>query len=304
MVGVRSCSPSAVSTRCHHTPRPSSYRFAIRRLCRKINLVQNRIQFAYVDVFADQPLTGNPLVVVPDADALTVGQMRAIAREFNQSETTFIVQPSHPDAQWRLRSYTPAGVEVGGAGHNALGAWLWLAENGVAGSGSRRLLTQEIDGDLLPVEIRETAARVQVVMEQSAPRFGAKVADVSALGQALGIGADDFADESASQVVSTGVAHLLVGLNSREAVDGVTVNPPALKEILRQAAAEDPATGTAAGPLAALLARADPALRHEEIVIHQGHAVGRPSRLRFRVLGDRVFLTGSGLVVGEGWLRV
>lgn len=290
--------------------------------------MQNRIQFAYVDVFADQPLTGNPLVVVPDADDLTVGQMQAIAREFNQSETTFILQPSHPDAQWRLRSYTPAGVEVGGAGHNALGAWLWLAGNGAAGAGSTRLLTQEIIGELLPVEIRETAAGVQVVMEQSAPRFGARVADVSALAKALDIGTNAFAEESASQVVSTGVAHLLVGLNTRAAVDSVTVNPPALKEILRQADAEgcyvytrdthayarffnptvgideDPATGTAAGPLAALLARADPALRDEEIVIHQGHAVGRPSRLRVRLLDDRVFLTGSGLVVGEGWLAV
>ena len=84
----------------------------------------SRAPFYFVDVFAARPLTGNPLSLVPDADGLDEVQMRAIAREFNQSETTFLLRPSLPGATVRLRSFTPAGVEVGGAGHNALGAWL------------------------------------------------------------------------------------------------------------------------------------------------------------------------------------
>lgn len=87
-------------------------------------------RFAFVDVFAEHPLTGNPLALVPDADHLDERQMRAIARELNQSETTFLVRPAGAAADWRLRSFTPGGVEVLGAGHNALGAWLWLAHGG------------------------------------------------------------------------------------------------------------------------------------------------------------------------------
>lgn len=85
------------------------------------------VPFALVDVFADAPLTGNPLAVVADADGLEERAMRAVAREFNQSETTFVLRPTRPEARTRLRSFTPAGAEVVGAGHNALGAWWWLA---------------------------------------------------------------------------------------------------------------------------------------------------------------------------------
>jgi PhzF family phenazine biosynthesis protein len=84
-------------------------------------------RFHFVDVFAVEPLTRQfPLEVVEDAVDLTVDQLQRIAREFNQSETTFILPPTRPDADWRLRSFTAAGVEVFGAGgHNSLGAWWW-----------------------------------------------------------------------------------------------------------------------------------------------------------------------------------
>lgn len=88
------------------------------------------VPFAFVDVFASVPLTGNPVSIVPDADDLTEAQMQAIAREFNQSETVFVLRPDRPEATWRLRSFTPIGAEVFGAGHNALGTWLWLAVSG------------------------------------------------------------------------------------------------------------------------------------------------------------------------------
>ena len=65
-----------------------------------------------MDVFAVEPLTGNPLAVVEDAADLTVDQLQRIAREFNQSETTFLLRPTRPDADWRLRSFTAAGAEV------------------------------------------------------------------------------------------------------------------------------------------------------------------------------------------------
>ena len=88
------------------------------------------LPFHFVDVFAVEPLTGNPLVVVEGGTDLTLDLLQRIAREFNQSETTFLLPPTQPKADWRLRSFTPAGVEVFGAGHNALGAWWWLAQAG------------------------------------------------------------------------------------------------------------------------------------------------------------------------------
>src|SRR5215469_18915531 len=107
--------------------------------------------FFFVDVFAERPLTGNPLTLVPDADHLDEARMRSIAREFNQSETTFVLRPSLPGAHVRLRSFTPAGFEVGGAGHNALGAWIWLAAAGrLAAPAPGRGLRQEIAGRVLP----------------------------------------------------------------------------------------------------------------------------------------------------------
>jgi trans-2,3-dihydro-3-hydroxyanthranilate isomerase len=88
------------------------------------------LPFFLVDVFAEAPLTGNPLAVVADADEVGEDVMRAIGRKFNQSETTFVLGSTRDGVDWRLRSFTPAGIEVRGAGHNALGAWWWLAAAG------------------------------------------------------------------------------------------------------------------------------------------------------------------------------
>jgi PhzF family phenazine biosynthesis protein len=104
-------------------------------------------RYFFADVFADRPLTGNPVVVVPDADDLGEVRMRAMAREFNQCETTFVLRPGRPGADWRLRSFTPIGAEVFGAGHNGLGAWLWPAGDGRLPAG-RTAFTQPIGDDL------------------------------------------------------------------------------------------------------------------------------------------------------------
>src|ERR1700687_2293386 len=89
-----------------------------------------QISFYLIDVFAERPLSGHPLAVVPQAEALDDLAMQQIAREFNQAETTFLLPVRQALADWRLRSFTASGVEVFGAGHNSLGAWWWLAESG------------------------------------------------------------------------------------------------------------------------------------------------------------------------------
>jgi trans-2,3-dihydro-3-hydroxyanthranilate isomerase len=290
-------------------------------------------RFFFVDVFADRPLTGNPLALVPDADDLTVPQMRAIAREFNQSETTFLVRPGEDGVDRRLRSFTPAGVEVDGAGHNALGAWLWLADQGLTGDRPAVTMRQRIGAEVLAVEILRAPGRpVRVVMDQGVPWFGEQVTDDGRLTAALGLEPRHRAPGAAAQVVSTGVAHLLVPLATREAVDAAEARSDDLAAILAESGgegcylyttdgddgaaaytrffnptvgiAEDPATGTAAGPLAVALVRSGRARAGAPVHIEQGHRLGRPSRIRVDVDGERVRLSGSGLVTAHGELNL
>jgi trans-2,3-dihydro-3-hydroxyanthranilate isomerase len=304
------------------------------------------VPFSFIDVFAASPLTGNPVAVVPDADHLAEAQLQAIAREFNQSETTFVLAPGLPGATVRLRSFTPIGAEVFGAGHNALGAWLWLALVGrlpagaVADSADPASpaqvggLAQQIGGDVLPVRVqREPDGAVVVSMDQSAPEFGSITSDRAALAAALGLAEADLVPDDPAQVVGTGAAHLLVSLRDRAAVDRAVPHAAGLAEALARVGgegcyiytrerpdgddaaayarffnpvmgiAEDPATGTAAGPLAALLVRRGH-LEAGPAVIEQGHALGRPSRIHVRASGPAVTVSGSGLISAEGVLHL
>lgn len=297
------------------------------------------VPFYFVDVFAATPLTGNPVAVVPDADGLTEAQLRAIAREFNQSETAFVLAPELPGATVRLRSFTPVGAEVFGAGHNALGCWLWLALAGrlpaaAIGSLAQAGLAQQIGGDVLPVRVRrEPGGSVVVSMDQSPPQFGNIAADRGALAAALGLAEDDLVAGDPAQVVATGAGHLLVSLRDRAAVDRAVPHPAELAAALAgvggegcyiytrerpegddaaayarffnptMGIAEDPATGTAAGPLAALLVRRAQ-IEPGPAFIEQGHALGRPSRIQVRASGPSVTVSGSGLISAEGFLHL
>lgn len=284
----------------------------------------------WVDVFGEVPLTGNPLPLVPAADALGTAQMAAIARELNQSETTFLVRPSAAGADVRLRSFTPGGVEVLGAGHNAMGAWIWLATAGSLDP-ARSAFRQQIGDDVLPVSVeRRQGAPALVTMTQSPPRFLGRADDRDALATALSLPVDDLAP-AAAEVVSTGAEHLVVQVRTRRAVDAAVPDAARLLSVLGAAGAEgcyvvstepgadgahayarffnptvgiaeDPATGTAAGPLAALLVRDGRAPADGVVQVLQGVVSGRPSTLRVRVAGEVVELSGSGVVVAEGTL--
>lgn len=295
-----------------------------------------QLPFFLVDVFTREPLAGNPLAVVPDAGPLDVATMQRIAREFNQSETTFLLPPTRPDADWRLRCFTPVGAEVFGAGHNALGAWWWLAESGrLALDGPRAAFTQEIGERRLPLEVLSNAGRVEAIeMRQTAPSFGAVHEDLYSLAGALRLAAADLVvDRLEAQVVSTGAAHLLVPLRSRATIEQARPDAERLAALLRvvggqgcylfcfetvdpEATAharffnptvgisEDPATGSAAGPLACYLAARGIAREGALLGIEQGHTMGRPSRIQVRVHGSDVRVSGSAVVVAEGNLHL
>ena len=295
------------------------------------------LPFHIVDVFAVEPLTGNPLAVVDGGVDLTLDLFRRIAREFNQSETTFVLPPTRPKADWRLRSFTAAGVEVFGAGgHNSLGAWWWLAEAGrLALDGSSTQFHQEIGERVLPVTISQAGGRLaHVVMQQEAPVAGRRVEGVAVLAASLGLTASDVAvDRAPCQVMFTGAAHLMVPIRDHSAVDRIQPNAKALLAVLESVGAEgcyvfsmdpphvgaavytrffnptvgiweDPATGTAAGPLAAHLVAHGLATPGQKLVIEQGTAMGRMSLIQVDVVADTVKVSGHCVIVASGLLTL
>jgi trans-2,3-dihydro-3-hydroxyanthranilate isomerase len=291
--------------------------------------------FAFVDVFSDRPLEGNPLAVVPDADAIDESTMRRIAREFNQSETTFLLKPAEADADWHLRSFTAAGHEVAGAGHNALGAWWWLAVSGrLQLHDGTTAFHQKIGSRVLPLGVVSDGGGVRsIAMQQSAPEFGETVSDARALADALGLVAEDVLPEGrAAQVVSTGAAHLLIPVRDRSAIERAKPDAARLLSVLRASGgegaylfcrdvvragsaaharffnptmgiSEDASTGTAAGPLGAWLVK-EGLVRDGHIQIEQGFAMGRPSLIEIEVGSGGVSISGRGCVSMEGTLRL
>jgi PhzF family phenazine biosynthesis protein len=280
-----------------------------------------------IDVFAEAPFGGNPLAVVEGGEVLSDGEMRQIAREFNQAEATFLLPSARAD--WRLRSFTASGAEVFGAGHNALGAWLWLAETGKLGVlDAPRTFHQEIGDTVLPILIERIDGRFHGRMRQAPLRLLPPLEDIAPLAQALGLRVEDVLTTPPPRPAHTGTAHLLVRLRDPATVDRAVPQHERLYAVLHAAGAEgcyvyahdpqapetayarffnppvglweDAATGTAAGPLTAYLGTQS-LLRDNELAVEQGVKMGRRSILNVRLTPDPE-LSGAGLVVLRGVL--
>jgi PhzF family phenazine biosynthesis protein len=285
-----------------------------------------RLVAGLIDVFAETPLTGNPLAVVEGADALSDEQLRGIAREFNQAETTFIMRSSRADR--KLRSFTSAGVEVFGAGHNALGAWLWMAEHGDLGAlEGPRVFHQEIGADVLPITLERRDGQIVGRMKQSPLKLSDPLTGIQPLADALTLLAEDICETPAPRVADTGAGHLHVRMRDRDTVDRARPHAEKLLAVLAAAGAEgcyiyafdadapkrayarffnptvglweDAATGTAAGPLCAYLGSLRMLADDSTLVVEQGALMGRRSALHVRLAPDPE-LSGSGVVVLRG----
>jgi PhzF family phenazine biosynthesis protein len=280
-----------------------------------------------IDVFAERPLEGNPLAIVQDADDLTDDVMRRIAGEFNQAETTFILRSDRADR--RLRSFTASGAEVFGAGHNALGAWLWLGERGDLGAlNDARTFHQEIGGDVLPIELQSSGGCVQGRMLQAPLCLSDPLDDLRSLAAALALDPGDLMTDPPTRPADTGAAHLMVRVRDAATVDKAKPDADALLAVLNGTVAEgcylyafdpsapgtaytrffnptvglweDAATGTAAGPLAAYL-HDHGQLPAGTIAIEQGTKMGRRSILRID-LKPQPELSGTGKIILTGTL--
>jgi trans-2,3-dihydro-3-hydroxyanthranilate isomerase len=275
------------------------------------------LTYHVVDVFTDRAYAGNPLAVVLDGDDLTTAQMQAVAREFNLSETTFVLPPTTAEATYRVRIFTPA-AELPFAGHPSVGtAWL-LARLGRIPIGD---VVQECGAGLLPVVVDEAGA----TLTGGAPTVSDEV-PAAAVAEALGLSSLDYVgtpvrwcgcgiefaylhvdDEALPQIVpdlgrlaelgNAGVcAFSFDGTSAHSRVFAAGVGVP-----------EDPATGSAALGLGVFLVASGllPGEGETSFDIRQGIEMGRPSRLSVRVDASggqvtRATVTGGVFPVATG----
>jgi trans-2,3-dihydro-3-hydroxyanthranilate isomerase len=273
-------------------------------------------RFIQVDVFTDAPFGGNPLAVFPDAEGLTTPDMQRLAREMNLSEITFVFPPSTPEADFKVRIFTPAR-EIPFAGHPVVGTHWVLAHLGrVALQEPVTRVRFELGVGVLPADLQVAGGAVErVVMTQDRPTFQAVLEDLSDLADGLGLPAEAITETGLpAQVVSTGIPQMMVPVRSLADVQSLSadeLNVAALNRACRavgtecvmvftleteQPAAtvhvrmfapllgvpEDPATGSANGALGAYLVRhrAIPISESTvDIISEQGAELHRPSIL-------------------------
>ena len=281
-------------------------------------------RLTWLDVFTSTPLAGNGLAVIHDADGLDATTMLGIARETAQSETSFLQSSTVDGADYRNRIFTMV-EEIPFAGHPSLGAAVALAH----AEGRREArYHQQTGAGVQPVEVELSGDVARASMLQEPAVFGEAIEAAPVLG-ALGLGPADAHPELPVQPVSTGISHLMVPVRDRVALERVRPNLLRVEAVEEQTATmvlylfvlgddddpirargffaerdhvlEDPATGSAAGPLCAYLHYHTGATAASVL---QGVEMGRPSRLETAIVGDRVQVAGDCVIVIEGELRV
>ncbi len=280
-----------------------------------------RRRFHTLDVFTDTPLHGNPLAVVHDADGLDATRMQAVAREFNLSETVFVLEPRDPVNSARIRIFTP-DRELPFAGHPTVGAAALLAELRAPEIVARQDLGIVLEEEIGLVHCTARRHRGRSRASFTLPRLpepGGEPPPDAALAAACGLDAAEIGfDRHRPAAFSAGVPFTTVPLRSTAAVDAMTPDAAHWRRDLRVYAYardgagyharmfayrsgvyEDPATGSAAAALAGAVMRFDALADGDHTVeIRQGVVLGRPSLI---VLGLEV--EGGALVsasVGGG----
>ena len=278
-------------------------------------------QFRYVvcDVFTDTPLAGNQLAVFTDARALDTETMQALAHEINFSESTFVL-PAEAGGHAKIRTFTPL-AEIPFGGHPTLGTAFVLG-----GPLQTPELRLETGRGIVPVRLERDESRIVFGrMDQPIPSVQPYEAEAELLA-ALGVERSELPVE----LYDIGMRHVYVSLRSEDEVANLRPDlgrldlPPDLgincfagsgkRWKTRMFApgggiAEDPATGSAAGPLALHLARHDRIRFGDEIEISQGVEIDRPSTLFARAEGtaenvERVEVGGSAVIVARGEFRL
>jgi trans-2,3-dihydro-3-hydroxyanthranilate isomerase len=302
-----------------------------------------RYRFHTADVFTRTVFGGNPLAVLPDARGLGTEQMKKITREFNYSETVFVLPAEDPAHTRKLRIFTP-GRELPFAGHPTVGTAVILARIGeIPSTGATTRIVFEEGVGSVPVTIRATDGQADFAQLTAArlPEIGPPPPDRKTLADLLSLDESDLADGAYdAEAVSCGVPFLFIALRDRAALARIRIERPLFDAALAHfwateiyvlafdpelpgsdlrarmfapslGIAEDPATGAAATALAGYLAKRD--LRRDGTlrwVVEQGFEMGRPSLLEVEADVEEangvtaIRVGGAAVLVSEGTIEV
>jgi trans-2,3-dihydro-3-hydroxyanthranilate isomerase len=299
-------------------------------------------RYLHYDVFTDHLFGGNQLAVFLDGRGLSADTMQAIAREMNFSETTFILPTERQDTDARLRIFTPGG-ELPIAGHPTVGSTFALARAGVIGP-ERETFVFGLGIGPTAVSLEWKAGALSFAwMAQPVATFTDAIEDRAGAASMLGLPEAAVAGTGLPlQVVSSGVPYLLVPVMTRAAVDAAWLRPERY-DIFKQSSAiaatgvfifsseagaddataysrmfapdlgiaEDPATGSACGPLGCYLVRHHvvPPKKADSILNLQGVKMGRPSTIHIAIATEQdepkgVRVGGEAVLAGEGTLYI
>lgn len=292
--------------------------------------VHRTVHFKQIDVFTSVPFKGNPLAVVFDADDLDTAQMQAIARWTNLSETTFLLKPTDPAADYRVRIFTTEG-ELPFAGHPTLGTAHALLESGYRPKAPRQLMQQCGVG---LVELSEQEHDVWAFAAPPARMTPLAPQQYAALAAALRTDAIDFSAPPC--VVNNGAPWLVARVDSAAACLALDADRRALSDIVRAADAlglavygphpaagpatfevrclmagdgfgmgEDPVTGSANAALACLLT-AQQRRPGEQYTVRQGTALGRAGTIAIRYddAAGKTWIGGASVTIVDGTFRL
>lgn len=295
------------------------------------------ITYFLLDVFTDIKFGGNQLAVVPDADGLTTEQMLLIAKEFNLSETTFIVKPQNPANDFGVRIFT-THKELATAGHPTIGtAFLILNTLHYTPKQKNILMLEELVGDI-KVTYKETDHGFdEITMEQPLPVFSAIFTKIDLIAKILSIEVAEIENHTPVQVISCGNKFLYIPVKHLHSIQKIKINVPLWEAHADEIGAlgiyaftqetvnaestthgrmfaplegiyEDAATGSASGPLGCYLVAHSLSVG-TDIICEQGYEIGRPSTINVQSnhnegIINQVLVGGNSILIGKGELYI
>jgi len=294
------------------------------------------IEIYEYNAFTDRPFAGNPAGVVTDAEGLEADVMQRIARQMNLAETAFLAPPTKPEADIRLRWFTPA-IEVDLCGHATIAAFTAAVERGVipVEEGDERVLGVETLSGVLRIRVARREGRPEVAMQIPVPTLEPPDIDREAFAALWGVSADDLAGE---WLVHRDLNYWYMPVPDQARLRSLTLDKERLAEIDSTAAFtfwthdtvdpesdwhlrffapfhgvdEDIVTGSAQGPMGVVHLKLGGAPAREgwsEFKGEQGDVLGRPGRAKIRVLIENgavtdVEIVGSAVLMLEGRIRI
>jgi trans-2,3-dihydro-3-hydroxyanthranilate isomerase len=290
------------------------------------------LNYYILDVFSQKKYKGNPLSVVWLDGDLELSQLKDIAREFGYAETSF-VQYSSNEKALKVRSFTPSGFEVSGAGHNLLGAvclvflkgWNIFREQG----GEQFVIMKDKN---IPIVIRYDQTNQPFVEMKQQPAAIVRKIPAEIICNAVGLDPEVISIKDwEPAVVKTEVAHLMVPVKDNNALNLATINKPLLNKVAEKfgfqgcylftidpierdyvaetrffnpgiGIDEDAATGSAAGPLAGYLLHHGYIQTGNNYTILQGVQMQQPSTIHVKVTTEGIWVSGTSVIVMEGKL--